>query len=304
MAKDAPDMGAALAAAFEGSGSMAETTEEGTGAEAPEATEAAPSTEGSTSAQAEVESTSETGTQTEATEAAAPEGTEEVPDRYFEVDLSSLPAEERTQVIAALKERDDAIGRLLRGKAEEGAPAEGETQGEAEPSEPLTDEAILQALGLDPESNPFQEETAKVAVPLVRGMQQLQEQVASLIEANELQALEYEWTSTLDRLSSENGELPVTREAVIDFAASNGITSPEDAYWRIFGPARRQVEQAVAAAQGRITAAEKKPVDKGAASSQRPVSGAAEAEVTLKGKTAREATAEAAKRVLNELGIG
>jgi hypothetical protein len=61
----------------------------------------------------------------------------------------------------------------------------------------------------------------------------------------------------------------------------------------------------VAAAQGRITAAGATPKpDKGAASSTRPKAGAADAEVALKGKTAREATAEAAKKVLSDLGIG
>ena len=240
--------------------------------------------------------------ETDADETEAQEGTDDIPDRYFEVDLSGLPAEERAAVIAALKGRDDEIGKLLRGRAEGDAPA---TPPEPDPEpEPITDEAILEALGIDPE---YDETAAKVALPLVRGMQQLQEQVAALLEQQELASLDTYWTSELDSLEAQHGKLPVDRVAVLEFAAENGLQSPADAYWRIYGPAQRQVQEAVAAAQKRIEAApagKTKPSKKDA-SSARPKTSAAEEEVpTSAGVSLRDAVKEQTSKVLRDLGLG
>lgn len=235
------------------------------------------------------------------TEPEASDGTEDVPERYFEVDLSGLPAEERAAVIAALKGRDDEIGKLLRGRAE-GDDDGQQPEPEPEP-EPLTDEAILEALGIDPE---YDDTAAKVALPLVRGMQQLQAQVQSLLEQQELQSLDAYWTSELDKLEAANGALPVDRVAVLEFAAENGLQSPADAYWRIYGPAQRQVQDAVAAAQKRISATpgKTKPTKKDAASA-RPKTSNAEEEVPAEtGQSLRDAVKEQTSKVLRDLGLG
>jgi len=235
-------------------------------------------------------------------DAEAQQGTADAPERYFEVDLSGLPAEERAAVIAALKGRDDEIGKLLRGRAQEG---EGEgTPPEPEPEpEPVTDEDILTALGIDPE---YDETAAKVALPLVRGMQALQAEVAAMREERELQSLDQYWTSELDALEKANGELPVDRVAVLEFAAENGLQSPADAYWRIYGPAQRQVQAAVAEAQARVTAAGGKPKPgKKDVSSARPKSSAAEEEVPVSdGTPLRDSVKDAASKVLRDLGLG
>ena len=237
------------------------------------------------------------------TEPEAPEGTEDVPERYFEVDLSGLPAEERVKVLDALRGRDDEIGKLLRGRAE------GEGEGNGQPPEPdpepepVTDEAIFEALGIDPE---YDETAAKVALPLVRGMQALQAEVAAMREERELQSLDAYWTSELDALEKANGELPVDRVAVLEFAAENGLQSPADAYWRIYGPAQRQVQAAVAEAQARVSAAGGKPKPgKKDVSSARPKSSAAEEEVPVgDGKSLRDSVADAGAKVLRDLGLG
>lgn len=242
--------------------------------------------------------------ETDDTEPEASDGTEDVPDRYFEVDLSGLPAEERAAVIAALKGRDDEIGKLLRGRAEgDGNDGEGQ-QPDPEPEpEPVSDEDILNALGIDPE---FDETAAKVALPLVRGMQALQAEVAAMREQRELADLDAYWTSELDKLEKANGELPVDRVAVLEFAAENGLQTPADAYWRIYGPAQRQVQDAVAAAQARVAASGEKPKPgKKDVASARPKSSAAEEEVpTKEGTPLRSAVSDAASKVLRDLGLG
>jgi hypothetical protein len=238
------------------------------------------------------------------TDSEASDGTEDVPDRYFEVDLSGLPAEERTAVIAALKGRDDEIGKLLRGRAEgDGNDGEGSTPDPEPEPEPVTDEDILQALGIDPE---FDETAAKVALPLVRGMQQLQAEVAAMREQRELADLDTYWTSELDKLEKANGELPVDRVAVLEFAAENGLQTPADAYWRIYGPAQRQVQDAVAEAQKRVSAKGDKPKPgKKDVASSRPKSSAADEDVAPPGgANLREVVKDQTAKVLRDLGIG
>lgn len=256
-------------------------------------------TPGATGAQTEVEPTAAEG-QTE-----APEGTVAVPDRYFEVDLSGLPEEERATIVEALKARDDEIGTLLRGQAkgdtETAAAAAGETE---TPPEPMTDDAILTALELDPE-NPFDEKAAKVALPLVRGLQAVQAQVAALVERDELAELREVWDTSLDKLETEHGELPIDRLSLLEFAASNGINDPATAFWRVFGPANRQVDAAVKAATARVAAAGGTPakVEK-KSTGKRPTTSTATEETPAVGETLRDTVTDAAKKVLQDLGLG
>jgi hypothetical protein len=227
------------------------------------------------------------------------DGTADLPERYFEVDLSGLPAEERVKILDALKGRDDEIGKLLRGRAEGEAPAEPEPTPEPEP---ITDEDILQSLGIDPE---YDETAAKVALPLVRGMQQLQEQVQALLDQRGLDDLDTYWTTELDKLEAANGELPVDRLSVLEFAAENGLQSPADAYWRIYGPAQRQVRAAVeAATAGARTPAKTKPTKKEAASARPGTSNAEEEVPQADGGSLRDAVKEQTSKVLRDLGIG
>lgn len=291
---DKPDLGAAVAAAYG-------DDDAGT-AEAEAEVVDTDTTDDSEVAQAQLESESGEGNESEAQEEASSEGTDDLPDRYFEVERGDLPAEEWRAVIAALKERDDEIGKLLRGRAEDDGQGEEEANASDEPAAPeaLTDDAILKALGLDPE-NPFEETASKVAVPLVRAVQGLQQQVEALLERDELAQLDAYWTAELDALEASNGELPIERVAVLEFAAENGIQKPADAYWRIAGPAKRQVEQAVAAAQARVKTAG--PLTKQAVAGTRPKSSDAEGEVETRGKGVGKAVEAEAAKVLKDLGL-
>ena len=278
------------------------TLPEGTADEA-EATDSGDTTPGTQGAQAEVDSTDATGSKSETEVAAVTEGTDDLPDTYFEVDLSGLPAEEKQAIMAALKARDDTIGKLLRG-ASEGEETDGATgaAGETEtPPAPMTDEEIIQALNLDPE-NPFDENAAKVALPLVRGLQSLQATVDQLVERQELEQLDRYWTGELDKLETENGVLPIDRTAVLEFAAANGLSTPDAAYWQIAGPARRQVETLTTAARKRLAVVESSPVKK--PTSVRPTAGGGTEEVPTEQPTVRGAVAEAGRKVLRDLGIG
>lgn len=285
------DLNALLAETYDGPDELDET---GTADESAETTPAVDTPDASEGAQPVVDSKDD-GDETEASD-----GTVDAPERYFEVDLSGLPVEERTKIIEALKGRDDEIGQLLRGRAEGETPAEPEV---VEPPAPVTDEDILATLGIDPE---FDETTAKVAIPLVRGIQALQDQVSQLLEQNELQALDTQWTSELTALEAEHGALPVDRVAVLEYAAANGIQSPAQAYWSISGPARRQVEAAAEAARARLTATpgKTKPTKKDVAS-QRPGTSTADEEVPAdSGKTLRDTVKDQTAKVLADLGIG
>lgn len=285
------DLNALLAESYDGPDELDET---GTAAEAAEPAPAVDTPEASEGAQPVVES------ETPAAEPEASDGTEDAPERYFEVDLSGLPVEERAKIIDALKGRDDEIGQLLRGRAE------GETQApepEADPPAPVTDEDILTTLGIDPE---FDETAAKVAIPLVRGLQALQDQVAALTEQRELADLDSYWTSELTALETEHGVLPVDRVAVLEYAAANGIQDPKQAYWSISGPARRQVEAAAEAARARLTATPEKtkPGKKDVASSRPANTNASEEVPVADGRNIKDAVKDQAAKVLADLGIG
>lgn len=189
-----------------------------------------------------------------------------------------------------LEKRDDFIGKLLREKAED----PGETPDPTPAAEPevLTDEQLLAQLGLDPENNPFDEATAKVALPLAKGLQQMQSMVSQLVEVQELQALETTWNTALDSLERDYGELPIDRLSVLEFAAARNIQDPAAAYWTIAGPAKKQVVDAVRAQQKRPTPP----------STTRPQGRAAQAPAPLEAKTVKEAVAEAARRAMTEAG--
>ncbi len=178
-----------------------------------------------------------------------------------------------------------------------GEPAE-ETPAEA--PEPITDEAILQALGLDPE-DPFNENTVKIAVPLVRAIEQLSGTVNQLAEERELERLDAYWDKELNALEAKNGELPIERIALLEFAAENGYSRPSDAYWAVAGPAKRQVEEAVAAAQKRVKSTDHPSKEEVAG--KRPRTSSADAETAVKGKGVGKAVEASLSSLLKDIGI-
>jgi len=229
--------------------------------------------------------------------AEASDGTADVPTEYFGFDLSDLEPNQRAEIIGELKKRDDHIGKLLRGKVAE----EDSTPDPAPaPLQQATDEDILQALGLDPE-NPFDEQAAKVAVPLVRKQLEQEAMLSQLIEMQELNEIDRSWRGTLGDLEKEFGALPteLDHESVMEYAANNGINSPVAAYWQIMGPGRAAL--AAATKDGRAKALTDA---KRASASTRPAPALADDDAPLESKTTKGATREAAKRIMRELGLG
>ena len=269
-----------------------DTTAEGT-AEA----EAQAESEDATSA-ASAEGGTDVGTEATSGESEAPMGTDDTPTEYFGLDLSDLEPNQRAAVIDELKKRDDHIGKLLRGKVAD------EEQAQPDPAPaPLaqaSDEDILQALGLDPD-NPFDEQAAKVAVPLVRKQLEQEAMLSQLIEMQELNDIDRTWRGTLGDLEKEFGVLPpgLDHEAIMEFAAENGINSPVAAYWQVMGPGRAALAEATKGERAKSLTGAKR-----AASAVRPAPVSAEDEAPLESKTTKGATREAAKRIMRELGLG
>lgn len=234
----------------------------------------------------------------------APEGTEEFPDTYFGLDLSALSQEQRANIVGELRKRDDHIGKLLRERVP-GETAETEPSVETEEApEELTDEAILQALGLDPE-NPMQEDAIRVALPLVKKQVAQDQQLSTLMETLELQEIDRTWRQALSGMEREFGTLPteLDHDSVMQYAAENGITNPMDAYWRIVGPGRAALQEAITKTSAAKKASTETNAAKKAASTTRPASTDADDDSPVEGKNVKEATAEAAKRIMAQLGL-
>jgi hypothetical protein len=281
-----------------GTEALAEGSKEGTEAEASEAAEETPAPDASAGTQTDTgdEGASGASEAKESTKEGASEGTEVEDEDFFGVTISGT-AEQRDAIKDVLKKQNDFIGKLLREKTEEeGSKADAE---EAPAPEEITDEAILQVLGLDPD-DPFDEKTAKVTLPLVRKQLAQDQLLSQLIETQELQEIDRTWRSGLSAMEKEFGALPkeVTHDRVMELAADEGITSPLDAYWRIVGPARASLSAVMQRESDEERTARKK-----AATTTRPTSTEAEGEPSLKSKNTKDATKEAASALLTKLGF-
>lgn len=268
------------------------------------ASEAVTATEGTAKAEAPVAPTDAStvdgttvATEDAVVETEAPKGTVEALSEYFGLDLSGIPVEQSSSIVEELKKRDDFIGKLLRKESD--SEANTETPDEEKPPE-LTDEDILKALGLDPENNPFDEQVARVTVPLVRKQVAQDAALAALIENQELMEIDKTWRSALSAMEKEFGSLPkeIDADSVMEFAAKENIANPMDAYWRIVGPGRALLSAAMkGVTEKELTDAKKQ------SATTRPNSSSAENEAPLESKTVKGATREAAERVLKQLGV-
>lgn len=275
-------------------GAVEEAMSEGTADDA-EATDEDELEDSSASEEGTVEGTA--ADDTEADSEAQEEGTEDVPSEYFGIDLSGLEPKERLAIIEGFQKRDDYIGKLLREQSTEDT--KGSTE-EAEELPPISDEDILKELGIDPE-DPYQEQAAKVALPLVRAQLQQQATLAQLIEMQELAEIDRSWRTSLNGLEKEFGALPkeLDHEKVMEFAAENGIGNPADAYWRLVGPSRMALTEAMKKAEAERARAAKRSI-----STVKPRSTEAEDDAPLQGRNVKEATREVTKKLLADLGIG
>jgi hypothetical protein len=224
--------------------------EEAEGTAAAEATDESPTPPSEGASSTEEETTETTEAQSE-----APEGTDEPPMEYFGQDLSEFDADARRAIIARLSENDKHIQRLQRERAtaEKAVASEPPPAAEKGPEE-VNEQSIAEYIGLDLD-DPDDARVAKVAVPLVERVLSLTDEVQSLKTGVTVRETEAYWTQGLTGLEAQFGKLPegVTYDQVIQGAAENGIAEPQDAYWRIMGPARQEVMDAVRARREEVT---------------------------------------------------
>ena len=240
------------------------------------------------------------------------EGTDDTPTEYFGVDLSFIEdATERAKWIHEFQERDTFISQLLRDKAEgegQGGDKPSAPKPAAEPQEPapqaekpdLSDEALAQALGLDLE-DPYDAKLAAIAVPLARQNLELQSKVEDLSSSDAVRETQVYWETSLDKLESQFGKLPVDRLKFYEFAADNGIAEPAAAYWQVVGPAKAEVMQA--AQKKRVEVAEALAAFKRQASGVRPSATVPGEDAGLQSKNTKDAVKEAMLKVAEKVGV-
>ncbi|MES2156040.1 MAG: hypothetical protein V4510_12980 [bacterium] len=168
-----------------------------------------------------------------------------IPDVYFGVDLTGIPEEQARTIYESLQKQDTYIHKLQARLATE--PEASSQEATSEP-EVITDEALLQALGFDPEDWETQQLAPKI-LPLARTVVELEDRVDQLANIETTRAVETQWNGELNQLEETYGKLPFERVQVLKFAIEEGIASPFEAYFKLSAPAKREVESAVAAAR-------------------------------------------------------
>lgn len=313
MPEDATPAGAGKEAAAEKSAAKAATSEAiaevAAGAEeqpAPLAPlpgqEPAPTAEPEAEGPPEVEAPTEPAKPTEEQPEPAPKE-EDVPTEYMGVDLSGLPAEKRQEIIDGFTGKDRYIDRLHERMAE-ARKGDGEAPAEQpiEEPAPVSDEDLVRAFGLDPE-DPVFEATKDTMLPMMRRIVDMSTTVEQVAQRQLLEDTVQQWNADIDSLAGEFGALPdgVTHDDILDFAVRNSITSPAEAYIRVAGSARQEVQTAAAEAKKAATAAltEKKRE----ATTTRPRTTADVADKPRKGLKVRDAVAQAAREAESELGV-
>lgn len=171
----------------------------------------------------------------------------EVPSEYWGVALDGIPEEQARAILDKFQQQDSYIHRLQeRLSKEPEAPAP--VADEAAVEEEVTDEALMLAMGLDPESYEAQQ-LAPVVLPLARTVLDLEEKVETMATKETTREVETTWNRQLDELETTYGKLPFDRLQVLRYAVEEEIASPFEAYFRIAAPARREVESAVSDAR-------------------------------------------------------
>lgn len=250
----------------------------------------------------EGEGPSETETSEEQAPPEAPQGTDDTPLSYMGIDLSDLPPEKRQSVIDAVKEQDKFLNRVLQRNAElEKQAAEQPTQPQVEapapePVEPPTDEQLMALLGYSPE-DPMYDVKSEVALPLVKKLVEVSQTVDTLQEEREVEKATQYWNETLDGLETEYGDLPCSRDELLDFAIEHAIYDPVSAYHQVMGPARKVAGDAATKARQEVLEALKKQQEGGV----RPrTTGSQSKEPEIKAEKMRDAVKEAAALAAEE----
>lgn len=165
----------------------------------------------------------------------------ELPNEYFGVDLTGIPEEQKSEILAALRQQDSYIHKLQAKMAEEPAPVEPSA---VEEPEEITDEVLLAALGFDPEDWETQQLAPRL-LPLARTVLDLEERVEQLSTTETARTVEQQWNRQMDELEGTYGKLPFDRVKVLKYAIDENLTSPFETYFRLSAPARKEVETTV-----------------------------------------------------------
>jgi len=168
-----------------------------------------------------------------------------IPDSYFGVDLTGIPEEQARIIYESLQKQDTYIHKLQERLATEPAAP---TQENAPAEEAVTDEALLQALGFDPDDWETQQLAPRI-LPLARTVIELEDKVDQLATIETTRAVETQWNTQLNELEGTYGKLPFERVQVLRYAIEENIASPFEAYFKLSAPAKKEVESAVAAAR-------------------------------------------------------
>ena len=171
---------------------------------------------------------------------------DELPDEYWGVPLDGIPDEVKAKVIAHFEQQDSTIRKLQERLTTE--PDAALASAPAAAAEEVTDEALLAALGFDPEDWQTQQFAPRI-LPLARTVLDLEDKVDQLVSTETTRQVESAWNNQLNELEEVHGKLPFDRVQVLRYAIEENIGSPYEAYFRLSAPIKREVESVVSQAR-------------------------------------------------------
>lgn len=220
------------------------------------------------------------------------ETTADVPTEYWGVPLDGIEPERRAEIIAHFEQQESVIHQLQNKLAAE--PEDAPVVAPFTPAEEVSDEDLLKAMGFDPEDWESQQLAPKV-LPLARTVLSLEDQVAALVQTNQVEAAKSHWNGQLDELESTHGKLPGSREQVLRFAAAEQIASPYELYFKLSTPIKGEIEKAA-------TEARRQAAKQANSGQLKPRSSNAGADPVPAGLSLRDAVAASAKAAEKETG--
>jgi len=231
--------------------------------------------------------------ETASQEPAAPETSEEQepPTEYWGTDLSDLPAEKRAEILAHFEQQESTIHKLQQRLAESKTPEPVEEEADVQ----MTDEDILRAVGVDPEDYSLTDQAKAAILTMAKATMALEDRVESMVQKDQVRETQTIWNTELDSLETNYGKMPGSRLEQLRYAVEEGITSPEQLYFRLTADVRQEVEKAASVAR-------RDALKRESQGGVKPRSGGGEAVVDLKGLSLREAVEKAARSAEKETG--
>ena len=169
---------------------------------------------------------------------------EDVPESYMGIKLKGVVAPVAAKEhFTALKEQERVVNSRLAEIAEARKNTKPETVIPETPQapEPLSVEAQLTALGMDPD---VIEQVG--LMPLASKLLELDSSFNSSQEQAQASEWERNFHKELDSLEKDNGELPYERDDIVAYAMAEDIYNPRALYWDIAGPLREAANTALA----------------------------------------------------------